>query len=353
MFDNLADATEALQARFSAPQAARIVATLVPAIAFEPAFAEPGAPGTTRFGGRPDRAVGAEWPRPPTPDDADAIAARGNKDAASDMRRHLALGLPCAFMVQVDLAEAAALGSTALALPPDGRLLFFYDLAVGPWETGTRPARVVWDRSPREELASLEVPADLGEAAAREREGMDAIRAEHGGTREGASEEGTIYGAPGRVMRMRPVLMLPHSHAIELQALPELAAAYGEVDGSEKAEALRDAYHDLLADDDDFRSGRRWRRHQLLGSPRPEQDDPRLDAVVASEFQRQRLSWKEWMRHRAGIMAQAHDWLLLLQIDLSDWMQADLVEGTVYFVIRTSDLAERRFDQVVAVYQQT
>jgi hypothetical protein len=34
-------------------------------------------------------------------------------------------------------------------------------------------------------------------------------------------------------------------------------------------------------------------------------------------------------------------------------MQAKFVEGTVYFLIRRSDLEQRRFDRVVAVYQQT
>lgn len=34
-------------------------------------------------------------------------------------------------------------------------------------------------------------------------------------------------------------------------------------------------------------------------------------------------------------------------------MQARFVEGTVYFMIRREDLAARRFETVVAVYQQT
>ncbi len=133
-----------------------------------------------------------------------------------------------------------------------------------------RPARVVWDRSPREELAPLEVPADLAEAAARQREEMEAIQAKHGGTRQGAGEEGTIYEAPGRAMRMRSVLMLPHWHAIEVEAVPELGVAFGQSAGSEEVEAFYEAYQDALAEDDEFRPGQRWRRHQLLGSPRPE-----------------------------------------------------------------------------------
>ncbi len=75
--------------------------------------------------------------------------------------------------------------------------------------------------------------------------------------------------------------------------------------------------------------------------------------MVVSEFGQQHLSREEWAQHRAGIMVQARDWVLLLQVGLADWMQDDLVEGTVYYVIRRPDLAERRFDRVVAVYQQT
>ncbi len=75
--------------------------------------------------------------------------------------------------------------------------------------------------------------------------------------------------------------------------------------------------------------------------------------MVVSEFGQQHLSREEWAQHRAGIMAQARDWVLLLQVGLADWMQDDLVDGTVYYVICRPDLAERRFDRVVAVYQQT
>ena len=52
------------------------------------------------------------------------------------------------------------------------------------------------------------------------------------------------------------------------------------------------------------------------------------------------------------IEAGARDWRLLLQIDVGDFLQ-ESGEGTVYFLIRAEDLAERRFDRVVAVYQQT
>jgi uncharacterized protein YwqG len=49
----------------------------------------------------------------------------------------------------------------------------------------------------------------------------------------------------------------------------------------------------------------------------------------------------------------SQQWLLLLQIDLRDYLQQRLVEGTAYFLIRRDDLAARAFDKVVAVNQQT
>jgi hypothetical protein len=47
------------------------------------------------------------------------------------------------------------------------------------------------------------------------------------------------------------------------------------------------------------------------------------------------------------------EWLLLLQIDLRDYLQQRYVEGTVYFLIRRDALTAPAFDKVVAVYQQT
>ena len=60
-----------------------------------------------------------------------------------------------------------------------------------------------------------------------------------------------------------------------------------------------------------------------------------------------------WSEHDEELKAEALAWRLLLQVDVADWTQAEYTEGTVYFPIRPADLAARRFDTVVAVYQQT
>src|SRR5690606_10971149 len=162
--------------------------------------------------------------------DPDEIARRGNEDAAGEMRAHMALDLPYAFSAQVDLTEAAALGPVASALPSEGRLLIFYDLALGPWDTGTRVARVTWGRAPADALRPLAMPDDLAAAAAREKEARAAIAAEFGDEDEDA-EGGTNYGAPARAMTLRPAWRLPDPHALEIAAMPDFAAvARGESD---------------------------------------------------------------------------------------------------------------------------
>ena len=51
--------------------------------------------------------------------------------------------------------------------------------------------------------------------------------------------------------------------------------------------------------------------------------------------------------------AEAADWALLLELDVARWMGNERGEGKVFFLIRRTDLAARRFEAVIAVYQQT
>lgn len=351
MFDSPADAADALLAFFEPPRVGIVVEALVPAAVFHPA-ASGIVPGGTRLGGTPDAPAGFVWPRPAQPDEADEIARRGNEDAAGEMRAHMALDLPYAFIAQVDLAEAATLGPPAPALPSEGRLLFFYDLAIGPWDTGTRVARVIWERSPADALRPLAMPDDLAAAAAREARERAAIAAGFGDGGENG-ESGTNYGAPARAMALRQAWRLPDPHALEIAAMPDFAAvAKGESDDP-MLQDLFATYEEALEEFGDRYPAEAWRRQQLLGSPMPEQDDPRYDAVIVTGWGKQHLSGEEWLEHRDEVLHKAHDWVLLLQIDIGDWMQARFVEGTVYFLIRRDHLERHRFDAVVAVYQQT
>lgn len=350
MFDSPADAANALLDYFDQPRVELIVEALVPAMLFHPSGVKI-VIGGTRLGGTPDAPAGFVWPRPALPDDPEEIAKRGNEDAAREMRAHMALGLPYTFIAQVDLAEAARLGPVASLLPSDGRLQFFYDLSIGPWETGTRVAKVIWERSPVDQLGTLAMPDDLARAAGREAEERVEIAARFGDGEEDTG--GTNYGAPARAMTLQETFRLPNPHTLEIDALPGFAAAArGEADDP-GMEDLYAAYEEALEEFGDLYPEEAWQRQQLLGSPLPEQDDPRYDAVVVTEWGKQHLSSDEWREQRDTIFRKAADWLLLLQIDIGDWMQARFVEGTVYFLIRRDHLERRNFDEVVAVYQQT
>lgn len=352
MFDSPIDAANALLEYFDQPRVEIIVEALVPAMILHP-LPNNVTIGGTRLGGTPDVPEGFVWPRPEAPENPEEIAKRGNEDAAREMRAHMDLDLPLAFIGQVDLGEAAGLGPVASPLPSEGRLLFFYDLSIGPWDTGTRVAKVIWDPSPADRLKPLAMPDDLAAAAAREAEERAKIAAEFGNGEDRQADRGTNYGAPARAMTLRTTWRLPNPHALEIDALPDLAAvARGETDDPELEETYA-AYEEALEAHGDQYPQEAWQRQQLLGSPLPEQSDPRYDAVVVSEWGRQHLSREEWRQHRGDIVRKARDWVLLLQVDIGDWMQARFVEGTVYFVIRRDDLEQRKFDRVVAVYQQT
>lgn len=351
MFDTPADAQAQLAPSFPRPQVEVVVEALVPTLEFRPAPKGGGDPGGTRIGGTPDLPPGLAWPRRAKPADVEAIARRGNAEAGEEMRRHFRRELPYAFFAQVDLGEARGKGAFAEALPGHGRLLFFYDLTAGPWDNGTESARVIWDETPREGLAAQVMPPDL--AAADEEHRAEIATVNHRFKLPPPKPDaGTPYGGPARPMRLHATLRPPAVESLEMEARPALKAALApRADG---AEGPRDAYQDLFAKtfDSYYGAANAGRRNQLLGSPLPEQSDPRFEAEVVSRFGVQHLDREAWKAQRPEIEAGARSWRLLLQIDVGDFLQ-ESGEGTVYFLIRAADLADRRFDRVVAVYQQT
>lgn len=358
MFDTPADAQAQLAQYFSRPQVEMIVGALVPTLVFRPlprdkAGDEQGL-GGTRIGGTPDLPPGLAWPRRTNPADGEAIAGRDNAEAGEEMRRHFRKELPYAFFAQVDLGEAArqARGQStpAAALPGQGRLLFFYDLTAGPWDNGTGSARVIWDESPRESLAVQAMPPDLATAAEAHRAEIAKVNREFKLPLP-KPDSGTPYGGPTRPMRLHATLRPPAIESLEMDAATALKAALARDDDEA---GFRDAYQDLFAKafDSYYGASNAGRRNQLLGSPLPEQSDPRFEAEIVTRFGVQHLDRDRIAAHRAEIEAGQRTWRLLLQIDVGDFLQAD-GEGTVYFLIRDTDLSERRFDRVVAVYQQT
>jgi Domain of unknown function (DUF1963) len=143
-------------------------------------------------------------------------------------------------------------------------------------------------------------------------------------------------------MRLRPVLRPPARLTVETDP------ASGEGD-AELIEALADEAFEASMDAlfDDHIDGAA--RQLLLALPLPEQGDPRNTAAIVGGLAVQHLTreaaQQDWPRDL--------EWLLLLQIDLRDYLQQRYVEGTVYFLIRRDALTAPAFDKVVAVYQQT
>ncbi|MEE7455325.1 hypothetical protein MPAR168_15970 [Methylorubrum populi] len=351
MFDSPADAYAQLAQHFTRPQAEIVVAALVPTLVFRPSPKGEARLGGTRIGGTPDLPPGVAWPRRAKPADIEAIARRGNAEAGEEMRQHFRKELSYAFFAQVDLTEARGQGGPAAALPEQGRLLFFYDLLAGPWDNGTESVRVLWDDSPREGLSAQTFPPDLAAAAEAHRAEIAKINRQFK-LPAPEPDSGTPYDGPSRPMSLHLTLRPPAVESLEAEAKPALKAALAAKGEGEAS--FRDAYQELFSRTFDtyYGAANAGRRNQLLGSPLPEQSDPRFEAEVASRFGVQYLDREAIEVHRAGIEAAMPTWRLLLQIDVGDHQQ-ESAEGTVYFLIRGSDLGERRFDRVVAVYQQT
>jgi len=352
MFDTPDLARVFLAEHFSPPQIEIVIEALEPGIQFRPLPDGALTPGSTRIGGTPDLPTSLEWPVPEFPANIAEITTRGSPEANEEMKQHIALRLPYAFFAQVDLSEAKTLGNIADDLPGDGRLLFFYDLIIGPYGTGTWSGRVIWDRSPVEMLEHRPLPETL-EKASGERRAFYAELDKQYGNGARSPDAGTPYEARARAMQLSTTLRPPAAEAIEIELYPALKSELAKP-GVNYEETFSGCYEEVfgLHFDPYYDAANRGHRNQLLGGPLPEQSDPRYDAVVAAEYGGRHFSPEEWDLHAAEIAEKAKAWRLLLQIDVADWMQ-DNAEGTVYFLIRADDLREHRFDRVIPVYQQT
>jgi hypothetical protein len=288
----------------------RILAHLAPQLWIAPGEGAAERLGGTRLGGAPDLPTGMDWPLRPIPADA---TARGQqlRDHHAWILRHIERELPYEFLAQIDLAEAGC-AAAKLGLPASGRLLFFWDGVGGLMFSEPAFARVIWDDDrPPWQLARATIPPVMDEL-------------ERAYDPSGQYKKPYVY--PSRSMRLQPILHLPFADAAEMLGDPALETRRSDLE-------FCAFYHELLRGEGAMlkRGDAGQRRQRLMGTPEPEQDDPRL-GLEASE---------------------GGDWQLLLQLDLADLAQNRLVEGTVYFLIRRDDLALRDFSDVRAIYQQT
>lgn len=342
MYETFQQARAELSAHFKPEDVEMLLATLQPAIGFRlAASGAEAAPGGSRLDGGPDLPPGLSWPIREVPANLDEIAERGGLNHGEAIRKALSRPTPYPFMAQIDLSQAAGLGAVAESLPSEGRLLFFYDLDNGPWNNSRETCLVLWDTSPRESLVHQPIPQilqDLREEQARE---WNESAAQHGFAP--MPDQYSPYWGPAQPMRLVSELRLPAKASIEAANAPGLAKAL-------ENEAFAEAYDDILSG---LQEGDGLSRASLLGSPLPEQDDPRYDAVVLDMFGKPFLSSAEWKTAFPAVSKAAAGWLLLLQVDLAAWLRLPYMEGTVYFVISRENLAARAFDQVFAIYQQT
>lgn len=217
--------------------------------------------------------------------------------------------LPLAFLGQVALAGAAELVPDVL--PPSGMLSFFYhpEQTVWGFDPGDRgSSRVYWFPDVGD-LAPAQVPKALPE---------------HGRFQPMA-------------ITLRLSRSLPPYQALDVCAL--------RLSGEEE-----DAY---------FAFWEEWQglygaapQHQLLGHPSPIQDEMQLECQLVSGGINCGSPVGYHDPRCAELEPGARDWRLLAQFDSDDrvgMMWGDV--GMLYFWIRESDLAERRFDQAWMILQ--
>ena len=343
-----------------------LISRLRPQFWIEPKISQAELRGGTRFGGAPDLPKDLAWPlRPP------ALHAKAQIDKMVQFRKsdswladHMLRELPYEFIAQINLSEAARFPQINEGLPQSGRLLFFWDGAIGPYGGGGgADCRVIWDDTPARDLTMAAIPPVFDEL---ERAWSEAARADLPDTiktmRDAGIDEATIaeisesirvemekspakkpFVYPRRAMQLTPILRLPHTHSLEAVQDTELERLLEKSDIAECYRILTSRDEGPFIKQDSYR-----RLHRFLGSPDPEQDDPRYNAIDTTGYPEGPWS--------AATMRDAHpkaaQWRLLLQIEVGDLAMLG-GQGTVYFIIHNNDLARGDFSRVHAYYQQT
>lgn len=364
MFKNI-EAVHTAFAGFAPVGLREVIAPLLMQVSVLVPYADQNTVSLTFVGGTPIMSAELVWPIPPQPDDIEAIANRGGQNHSKYIQNALETKLPYSFIGQIDLNEVHDTD-----LPTSGRLLFFYDVAVGPWDNSTRSVKVIWDDSPPGQL--VEFPPDETLIKAEENWNTDArayipkpleIDKE---TRQlflnsGLSEEEVnaiidteiklpehsdqrVYFGLKRMMQVETHYQTPLPFNFEWNNFAQaVVETYTEnITVSELGDIYSESeiMYNYVAP------------FQVLGLPAPEQDDPRIYAAAKLLLGKQFPTFDEREEHRTELDQEARSLRLLFQASVADWLQ-ESAEGTVYFLISDSDLKAHNFGAVIAVYQQT
>ncbi len=282
----------------------------------------------TRLGGAPDLPKGSAWPVRPVPPDASQKAEQWKANHRW-IARHITQELPFEFIGQIDFAELSREQERQFSLPAEGRLLFFWDGAVGLLESGSHTCHVIFDKTPStplgEHIERLPFPEKFDEMEAWWREpdpkatahfqkmtetlkGADqeaAAQAMHNLAEKSKSPDPNSrkpFVYPARAMKLVPLLVLPSQNSIELTQDAELIAFANDDDTSEHYSLLTsNDMGPFSADRSNMSKSQPWltieaRRQRFLGPPHPEQDDPRFDALAKADLPP--YPWNEFSSRR-------------------------------------------------------
>ncbi len=216
--------------------------------------------------------------------------------------------VPMSFVAQIRLENLKGVDG-AQTLPPAGMLWFFYDAAQETYgaDPADRAGRQVFfiDHLTEGQLSRRPAPEELSSAACFNACAMV------------FSSEATLPTSPNVEM---PTLMWSR-------------------EDQQRYEAFYAAFPSHQA--------RASAQHRLLGHPDTIQDDMRGQCQLMTHG----VSGLDDPR-AAALLADAHDWQLLLQVDSDDGAGMEWANtGMLYFWIKRADLASRNFDNVWVVLQ--
>lgn len=343
-----------LEAGLSPASAALLTEEARPALVLETEPREDAAIplGASKIGGLPDLPAAISWPeRLPYGDaverarlhrlEAERLASEPTRpgswltsehalDAAreqDDLAVAVASTFPLSFIAQLDLATLALSSAFPAALPHQGRLLLFCDSWVKPAAYDPEAGiglRLIWDRTPAEQLERKPEPAALA-ALAGERWSQR--------FRPAAVTARSVFTA--MPLNDRNFDAFPHG--------AEASTFWDEDSEETRYEAWLARFGTPDAKD--------CANHQLGGWPRPLENGMQDEAQLALHGIAAGSDEAHASAAARRLLRSADRWQLLLQIGRDDNLGL-LPAGCLYILMREHDLRVRAFDRAWMVFQR-